>query len=502
MIIRRCALVASIAFFSQVAVAQVAVDFRSAAARASAAVLMVEVDDSPADQVLPPSLDTIPWRGRPDLRWMPAPMMAPPDQVSSRPIAFAVRDDLVIAGPIRESEVTLRTSEGEEVRGTVVSRDHVTGLVAIRIPRALLTPLPLAEEEPDPGLPVLIALMLERSIPRFEPSIIGSGQLASSSGLGFTHVLSGRFHPRRHGAPVIDVDGRIVGVVAGGAAGDQSQCLSVWHLVKLIRAVSASAAVDNTTVDLYRGRLGIQVGSSPEGPIVGQIMPDTPAEEANLIAGDLILAIDGRRCRTADDVIAAVTMSRAGDEVSLQVRRGEDVLEQALTLAKADPSPTFGSPAAGDPRRGAMPRLFMWQDGNFIPVDPTAPRPDLPPFGRQPFGPQPPDPIFPSDDPTHRPRRPDEPVEENRQREPAAASPDRRNLEEEVDRLEAENENQAATIDQLNEQIAALEAKAKEIIERTNSREIERLEKMVDQIKRQLLEQDRSESAPDSKENP
>ena len=488
MIIRHGALMAALVCFSPLAAAQGAVDFRSAAAKVSAAVLMVEVQDSPADQVVPPSRDLIPWQGRPDLRWMPAPTMAPTmaptNRASNRPIAFAVRDDLVIAGPVRETEVSFRTSEGEEVTGSVVLRDHVTGLVAIRISTANLTPLPLAEEEPDPGLPVLIASMLEGSIPNFESSIIGSGQLANSSGLGFTQTLDGRYDPRKYGAPVVDVHGRVVGVVVG--AGTQSQCLSVWHLVKLIRAATNNGAA----ADLYRGRLGIQVGSSPDGPIVGQIMRGTPAEEANLIAGDLILAVDGRRCRTPEDVIAAVSMARAGDEVALQLQRGKEVLEPSLTLAQANDSPVFGGPPADNTPRGPMPKMYMWQDGNLIPVDPIAPRPDMRLLPPQPLAP-----ILP---PGATPRGQDEQFDGNRQREPTTDAPDRGKLEEEVERLEAEKKSQAARIDQLNEQIAALQAKAKEIVERTKSMEIERLERMVDQIKRQLLEQDDSDSVGNS----
>jgi hypothetical protein len=274
--------------------------------------------------------------------------------------------------------------------------------------------------------------------------------------------------------------------------------MSVWHLVKLIRAASGKTATGNTTADLYRGRLGIQVGSSPNGPIVGHIMPGTPAEEANLVAGDLILAVDGRRCRTPGDVIAAVTMSRAGDEVSLKLRRGEDVLERSLTLAKADEPLNFGSRFGGDPRRGAMPRMFMWQDDTLIPVDPTGPPTDMPLLNPQPLAP-----ILPPDNPANPPQPQDETLEESRRRAPAAESriaesriaesPNQKTLEKEVERLEAENENQAATIDQLNQQIAALEAKAKQIIERTNSREIERLQERIDEIKRELLDQDRSD---------
>ena len=71
------------------------------------------------------------------------------------------------------------------------------------------------------------------------------------------------------------------------------------------------------------------VGLNSTEPVIGSIMPNTPAATAGLHAGDRVLQVDGERMRTFNDIPAKL-LSHLGETVALEVKRGEK--QFSLTL--------------------------------------------------------------------------------------------------------------------------------------------------------------------------
>ena len=71
--------------------------------------------------------------------------------------------------------------------------------------------------------------------------------------------------------------------------------------------------------------------NAPSGPLVGEVLADSPAQRAGLVAGDRIDAIDGQAVRSFDDIVRIV---RAAPDrtVALQLLRdGQEQVVQATT---------------------------------------------------------------------------------------------------------------------------------------------------------------------------
>ncbi|MBC8203316.1 MAG: site-2 protease family protein [Planctomycetes bacterium] len=70
-----------------------------------------------------------------------------------------------------------------------------------------------------------------------------------------------------------------------------------------------------------------QVGVRFEAPVIGQVIPNTPASEAvasdgtHLLSGDKVVAINGKPAATFTDIQIAGAMSKPGDSVVLEVQR-------------------------------------------------------------------------------------------------------------------------------------------------------------------------------------
>jgi regulator of sigma E protease len=86
---------------------------------------------------------------------------------------------------------------------------------------------------------------------------------------------------------------------------------------------------------------GFQVGQSSEMPaLVGYVMPDSPAAKADLQPGDVILQMDGRKTPTWQEVHQS-TMLNPDESISIQFRRGNQVMEKTVRLDR-EPENGFG----------------------------------------------------------------------------------------------------------------------------------------------------------------
>ena len=121
------------------------------------------------------------------------------------------------------------------------------------------------------------------------------------------------------------------------------------------------------------GYVGFIADDAPEGGvIVLTVRPGTPADQAGVKAGDQILAVNGTAVSSLDTLAGLLQSYAAGDVVTFQVRRGDQLHALQATLApspdqgaapqvEALPVPARPAPAAklNSPRTGPRPSLGM-----------------------------------------------------------------------------------------------------------------------------------------------
>jgi len=116
------------------------------------------------------------------------------------------------------------------------------------------------------------------------------------------------------------------------------------------------------------------------GALVSQVVEDSPAEEAGLVAGDVILGADGEKLAAAADLAERVAAHAPGDEIVLEVLRadGGEIEDVPVTLA-ANPDDEakayLGVRYLPTPRR-----MFLGRTDDGGRVVPTPPYHD---FGRR-----------------------------------------------------------------------------------------------------------------------
>ncbi len=84
------------------------------------------------------------------------------------------------------------------------------------------------------------------------------------------------------------------------------------------------------------GAMGVSLGpdrGSREGVLIVGVVADSPADQAGLEAGDVVLQVDNRPVRSRQALIEMVQSHDPGEEVRLRVARGNEAMTVSLSLA-------------------------------------------------------------------------------------------------------------------------------------------------------------------------
>jgi S1-C subfamily serine protease len=79
----------------------------------------------------------------------------------------------------------------------------------------------------------------------------------------------------------------------------------------------SSVSVSELTTDQL-DQFGI---SASRGAVVTEISPDSPAADAGLEVGDVIVGIDGQSISSAAEVVEAIRNRQEGDEITIEYER-------------------------------------------------------------------------------------------------------------------------------------------------------------------------------------
>ena len=149
-------------------------------------------------------------------------------------------------------------------------------------------------------------------------------------------------NPGNSGGPLLDSRGRVIGIADQIATGTNQFGRSTSDTST---GVGFAVPIDLAKVELVpleRGEkvthayLGVGTASATsgrqQGALVATVPPGTPAAQAGLRAGDVIVGFAGTTIRSSGDLISALTSAKPGDQVKLTVLRGSSRITVTVRL--------------------------------------------------------------------------------------------------------------------------------------------------------------------------
>ncbi|MBI3846000.1 MAG: PDZ domain-containing protein, partial [Planctomycetes bacterium] len=151
-------------------------------------------------------------------------------------------------------------------------------------------------------------------------------------------------NPGNSGGPLVNSRGEVVGVNTAIIQSAQGLCFAVpsntaqWVSGLLIqsgrvRRPYVGVSVRSRVIPL---RLRIAAGmEQAAGVEVMTVLAESPAADAGLRAGDVVLALDGHALRSVDDLHRQLAKRAVGTIATFEVLRGTQKLDLALTLRES-----------------------------------------------------------------------------------------------------------------------------------------------------------------------
>jgi S1-C subfamily serine protease len=254
-------------------------------------------------------------------------------------------DDVVITTARavgRNEHPRVRRADGEVLDAEIAGWDPAARIVLLKAPGLGLAPLSAGEMPRVGEVAIAIARSWSNAITATSGlvSVIG-GPLPTGRRRSIEQVIrtSAPMHEGFAGGALLGVDGRLLGVTTAAS-------------IRGLGVVIPAGLAWNTAADLLRrgtlkrGYLGIaaqpaRVSDKQRGAagadralLVVDVKAGTPADEAGLFVGDLLLSLDGHALASPDELLDLLVGERVGKHVALKVLRGTMSSNIDITVAE------------------------------------------------------------------------------------------------------------------------------------------------------------------------
>ena len=311
----------------------------------------------PPNRPAPPSNE----RGGPDRMGQGTGVIASTD-------GLVVTNNHVIAGA---DEVKVVLHDGREAMGTVIGADPATDLAVLRIEASNLVAANFGDSDESQVGDWVIALGSPFGLSQTVTAGIVSALGREGVGLArFENYIQtdAAINPGNSGGPLSNIHGEVVGInTAISSANGGNDGIGFAIPSRMVERI-VNDLVDDGTVQ--RGWLGVNIQPlDPElaatfghdartGVLVAGVVEGTPASDAGLRPGDIILDIDGRRTDTPAGLARRIADFAPDTEITLEILRDGDALSRVARLGTR-PGEGVGPAEAAPTAEPAGPRLGL-----------------------------------------------------------------------------------------------------------------------------------------------
>jgi putative serine protease PepD len=229
---------------------------------------------------------------------------------------------------------------GPAVPARVVGSDRSSDLAVLHVDPSdapALRPLSFADSDAVQVGQLAVAIGSPFGLDQTATSGIVSGlerEIQAPNGFQIDKVIQtdAPINPGNSGGPLLDAQGRVIGInsqIATNGASNGNVGIGFAVPSNTVKEVYPRLARGET---IQRPYLGISTAPATGGARVGEVTAGGPAASAGVRAGDVVVAVGGRKVTTPDDVSSAIESSRPGDRVDLVLERDGVRRTIAVTL--------------------------------------------------------------------------------------------------------------------------------------------------------------------------
>ena len=245
----------------------------------------------------------------------------------------------------RNENIRVGLHDGDTRPATLVGRDPNTDLAVLRVEGGLTPPnwadnddlkvghLVLALGRPGEAVQATLGV-----VSALHNEHRGRRKRRSAENLIQTDVL---MYPGFSGGPLVDAGGVVRGLNTSGLSRSSSLAIPAATVRGVVEALLSHGKV-------RRGYLGI--GAQPirlaaaiseqAGQEIGLMLVSveagSPAEQAGLMQGDILIGVDGEPVQVIDELLTSLGSDKVGDAVTVRIVRGGQIQDVSVTVAERE----------------------------------------------------------------------------------------------------------------------------------------------------------------------
>lgn len=260
---------------------------------------------------------------------------------------------------VRDSDATYSviTNQGERYTAEVLGKDPINDLAVIKIEAADLPTVSLGDS--DSLVPGQTVIAIGNSLAEFNNTVTrgvisGINRRVTAGGGGVSEVLEAAIqtdaaiNPGNSGGPLINLRGEVVGVNTAVSVTGQSIgfAIPINEAKQVIESVKKHGRIVRPFLGVRYLTITEQIAKLNDLPVSNgallvegedgssAVVPDSPADEAGLVTGDIITHVNGEELTKNKGLARALAQYDVGEEVTFTVIRDEDEFGLSATLVE------------------------------------------------------------------------------------------------------------------------------------------------------------------------
>lgn len=269
------------------------------------------------------------------------------ERVAGSGVVWTSEGAIVTADHVVEREENIRVvMDGTTYNAELAGRDPTTDLAVLRVQAANLIPARVADGKSLKQGNLVFAV----GRPWGSEAIVSAGIVSALGKFGQIAGWGGQFkeglihtdvtlYPGFSGGPLADASGRVAGINSSVLGRDLSLAIPAETVSRIAEQLLTKGRIE-------RGYLGVGVQKIPlqtslaqklglsqdTGLMILQVEPGTNAEKAGLLAGDILIGLNGTAIARVRELNRWLAGENGGREVKAKVIRGGEIKEFPITV--------------------------------------------------------------------------------------------------------------------------------------------------------------------------
>jgi serine protease DegQ len=246
----------------------------------------------------------------------------------------------------RKDNIPVEHADGAQSVATILGRDRSIDIAVLKVDGVPLKPLPAADPATlkSGSLAVVVGLTTDAG-PSASVGIIGAAagprRTWRSGTLDYFYRLDVNLYPSQFGAAVVDAGGRLIGLATPGLLRHSAVAVPPVTLNRVAQELLEEGHIREGYLGVGLQPVAIpehlrtKLGNNPEsGLIVLSVAGDSPAQQANVQLGDILISLDKNHLGSIEELQAILRGEIVGRSVSALLIRGGEPVEVQIVVSQ------------------------------------------------------------------------------------------------------------------------------------------------------------------------